>query len=1194
MTALWEIFRFEVRYQWRSPLFLAIAGFFFMMTFFAMASESVTIGGGTDALDLNAPYVILQTHFVFSFIGLFAAIAFVATAITRDYESRTAEMFFTSGVPEWAFVLGRFFGGALFAVLAGAFALLGTLTGSLMPWLDQERVAAFSLAPWVFTLVWVIVPNYLMACAFFYTAAALARSISAAYLAALVFMVAYVLAGYYVEPDQIGTAALFDPLGTTAFAETTRYWTVFQRNELLPGGSLFANRAIWLAVAALFVGFTVWRYRFRLEPLSLRKKSAKAEAGAIRPPRNLSVQPVFSPAQTVRQFLSQLAMDVRGVVRSAPFYVILALGMFNVIGGFLGSIDSRFGTPVYPVTGLMLNVISGSFLFIVLIIVLFYSGELVHRERQHKLAEIIDSTPYRNVSMTLAKVGALWFIIATLLITIMFTGMAVQLLNGYTNVEPWLYLKSLFGPLGFDFFLIAALAVFVQVLMPNKWFGLLAMVIVFLVMQILPNLDLQHYLYLMGTPPSAYSDMNGYGHYATPFSWFALYWALFTVLLMALAHVFFLRGTASGRQERMAVARQRFTLPVKLTMTVAVALFAAVGGYIYYNTNVLNEYLTDDALEERQADYEKRFSHYQDAALPQITDVEAEVDIYPERRALDSAGTARFVNDGDEAIEDFVVSVNPRLSVHELVVPGAEVDETDAAYGHYLVRFDVPLAPGATGEMRWQLSWLNPGFKNHDINNRVVENGTFVDNTEIMPLPGYDQSRELQDNNVRRKYDLPPVERLPVLGDARYLKLNQMGVARRTNFRALVSTSPDQTAIAPGYLQHDWVEGDRRYFEYEMDDPIWPFLSFVSARYAVAKDRWNDVALEVYYHPAHEFNVERMIEASKQSLAYFTEAFSPYQYRQFRILEFPGYATFAQSFPNTIPYSERIGFVADLRDPKDIDYVFYVTAHELAHQWWAHQVIGARMQGMTLIVETLAQYSALMVMEQAYGRNKMRRFLKHELDRYLSARGGELIEELPLVKVENQGYIHYSKGSIALYALKEAIGEEAVNAALRDFIAQYGFREDVYPTSSDLVAAFRAHAGPEHEALIADLFERITLHDVRVTDAVTRQSGEVFETSVRISAAKFYADGEGLETEAPMEMYVQVGLYPERNPEQEETLGEDDLPEPMEMRSVLIRSGNNEVQFRSDTRPARVVVDPQVTLIDRDPSDNGKRVQSSS
>ncbi|MEJ2133057.1 MAG: M1 family aminopeptidase, partial [Gammaproteobacteria bacterium] len=160
--------------------------------------------------------------------------------------------------------------------------------------------------------------------------------------------------------------------------------------------------------------------------------------------------------------------------------------------------------------------------------------------------------------------------------------------------------------------------------------------------------------------------------------------------------------------------------------------------------------------------------------------------------------------------------------------------------------------------------------------------------------------------------------------------------------------------------------------------------------------------LQVFHHPTHDYNVASMMRGAKASLDYYTREFSPYQYRQFRIIEFPRYQTFAQSFPNTVPFSESIGFVADLRDETNIDYVFYVTAHELAHQWWAHQVVGARMQGMTMIVETLAQYSALMVMEKEYGRSQMRRFLRYELDRYLSDRGGELIEELPLKLVENQ------------------------------------------------------------------------------------------------------------------------------------------------------------------------------------------------
>jgi ABC-2 type transport system permease protein len=95
---------------------------------------------------------------------------------------------------------------------------------------------------------------------------------------------------------------------------------------------------------------------------------------------------------------------------------------------------------------------------------------------------------------------------------------------------------------------------------------------------------------------------------------------------------------------------------------------------------------------------------------------------------------------------------------------------------------------------------------------------------------------------------------------------------------------------------------------------------------------------------------------------------APYQFRQARISEFPDYAQFAQSYPNTFAWSEGIGFIADFSRPTKIDYVTYVGAHEFAHQWWAHQVIGAEHAGRPMLSETLAQYSALMVMEKMYGR----------------------------------------------------------------------------------------------------------------------------------------------------------------------------------------------------------------------------------
>jgi aminopeptidase N len=397
---------------------------------------------------------------------------------------------------------------------------------------------------------------------------------------------------------------------------------------------------------------------------------------------------------------------------------------------------------------------------------------------------------------------------------------------------------------------------------------------------------------------------------------------------------------------------------------------------------------------------------------------------------------------------------------------------------------------------------------------------------------------------------------------------------------------PGQVAIAPGYLEEEWEENGRRYFHYRMDAPIQNFFSYLSADYSVATDRWNDVDISVYYHAPHDYNVQRMIEGVKHSLDYFSREFSPYQYRQVRILEFPAYESFAQSFPNTIPYSESIGFVADI-DEEDVDYVFYVTAHEIAHQWWAHQVMGANTQGGTVLVETLAQYSALMVMEQKYGPQIMRRFLKYELDNYLRNRGSEMIEELPLMRVENQGYIHYRKGSLVMYALKDYIGEEAVNRALRRLIENHAYQYEPYTTSLDLIRYLRDEAeSEEQQQLITDLFERIVLYDLRVTEAeVSELDDGRFEVRMTVAASKFEADGEGREQERPLDLSIDIGAF-SKNPDEAKP-GEE--PE-IYLRKHRISEPETVIRLTLDEAPTHVGIDPYNKLVDRNSGDNVKSV----
>jgi aminopeptidase N len=372
-----------------------------------------------------------------------------------------------------------------------------------------------------------------------------------------------------------------------------------------------------------------------------------------------------------------------------------------------------------------------------------------------------------------------------------------------------------------------------------------------------------------------------------------------------------------------------------------------------------------------------------------------------------------------------------------------------------------------------------------------------------------------------------------------------------------------------------------------MDAPIQNFYSYLSADYAVKKDNWNDVAIAVYYHAPHAYNVDRMISGVKDSLDYFSREFSPYQYHQVRILEFPAYESFAQSFPNTIPYSESIGFVAAI-DEDDVDYVFYVTAHEVAHQWWAHQVMGANAQGGSVVVETLAQYSALMVMEHKYGPQVMRRFLKYELDNYLRSRGGEQVEEMPLMRVENQGYIHYRKGSLVMYALKDYLGEDAVNRALRKLIKNHAYRYEPYTTSLDLIRYLREEATTqEQQDLITDLFERIVLFDLVASDARVEETPDgKFSVTMTVKAKKFEADGEGLETELPLDLSIDVGAY---NTSPDEVKPGEKAQ--IYLQKHRINQAETQITLTLDEKPSYVGIDPLNKLVDRNSDDNVTTVE---
>lgn len=1202
-----HVIAFEIRFQLRRPVFWLAAAFFFVAALSTVGQGGIELGGAAN-LDLSSPFMTTRLLMFMTLFSLFATAAFAAGPVVRDFETGMASLMFTTRVGKFDYVIGRFVGAFVIAVFAFSASLVGHYVGLLMPWVNPDRIGTLYLNAYWFPFWAVLLPNLFISAAVFFAIATRFRSFAGTYIGAVAFVVLYTISGGLLGDYQFGNlVSMIDPFGAGAFASDTRYWSVYEKNnELLSlTGSLALNRAIWMVVGVALLVWSYFSFPFGTEALEKKQRRPDDASEPAPDDRNEVLEmPAAVPEHGARaswiQFLDSTFWEVRNVVRKPAFLVILALSVVNLTSNTL-ALGGRFGTTIYPVTRAVLELIDRSYAAFIFLIILIYSTEIVWRERSAGISPIVDSTPVPNGVLLWSKMAALFVTVGLMLMTTLVVGVGVQLYRGGVDLQIPLYLADLFVIQGWPFYLACVLVVFLQILANGRYSGMLLALVAISFITVLPRLGVEHQLYQYGAfPPTPYSDLNGYGHFLEAFAWFGAYWSFAAGLLAIGVILFWPRGTETGLRQRLAVARQNLSPRLRWVLVALCLGFLGTGVFIDYNTNKLNQHVRLADIWDLQADYERKYRRFEALPMPRIVEVSTNVALHPDARRAEVEGRYILENKTSSDIKAVHVSLTPKADPDGLSLSGGRLVEHDGKLGYFRYDLAVPLKPGGRLELDFSFAISNPGFSTADPvspldtsgyfrgwTTEVVENGSMLFNVYSFPRIGFQPALRVGPEDERRKRGLPPLELLAPQDDARALRTSLVyNDADWVKFETAISTSADQTAIAPGYLKDSWVENGRRFFRYESETPIVNLFSFQSARYAVERVEKDGLNIEVFYHPDHHFNVDRMVEAVDRSIGYFSRNFGPYQFRQARIVEFPGYAlNFAAGFPNTVPFSERKGFVADLRKEDDIDYVFYVIAHELAHQWWGNQVMPAAVKGASALTETLAQYSALMVMEEAFGKHQMRRFLRFELDSYLTGRGDEGREEFPLAGVELQPYIHYRKGSLVMYALQHHIGKEAVNRALSKFLWRFAFRSDPYPTSRDLIAALRAEAGPEYQELITDLWEKIAFYELEMVDGVYRPTADGrYRVTLALQAGKSYSDGSGLEVPADLSIPVDVGVFGRRSP--------DGVEDVLYFEKHLFAGDRTTLEITVDREPHTAGIDPYHTLIDRNPDDNRKQIDA--
>ncbi len=1139
---------------------------------------------------------------------------FVVTGILRDKTSNMTEIIHATPVSTFHMTTSRMVG--VFTIIFMSFFvfLLAQFLGQFSPTLDKLTLGPIRPQYYLQPLLLFTIVNALFVTAFFTLIAGLTQNRMLVLVSAIGLFFFTIMSGIVLEMDvPKWFQALVDPFGAIAYSLDTEFWSPEDRNARLTPlfGYTGLNRVVWGGISLLVLALVYGRFKRGLVTGKSKLSRRKLTKASLAPYKAANPQTGFG-ADFVTLW-SRFKFEYFTTVRSVPFLILASLAI--ALFAFLIIVTVFFSPQkLVPTNLFMVSIGFGSFLIPILLIIAFFSGEMVFRDRGAKFTELLDSTNVNNWTLLMGKWLALSAILVTLCVLVMMVGMVVQVAAGGPPINFGLYLRFTFLNVLPNYLAFAFLGLFMQNFAPNRIVGmLLAAGAMILVSFFISRLPFYHPLMgFGGRSPGSVSEISPYNSWVY-FRWFNFYWGALCVLFAVISVWMWRRGLQVSLVKRLTGLFKNITPISGAIAAIALASFIGSGAYIYAAYDKV-DWSNRKENEKKQVEAEKIFASEREYPHPHVRSVSIEADVFPSQQEATVKGRMTFENASGEDITE--IYVNPASNHPEDVkrfdLKGAveltegenkEGDsiETINDFGVRVFKFDPPLKDGDTTELEFETFFHAPRLADRSA---ISKNGTFLNNygggTRVIPTMGA-PDRRLRNSKKRRKYDLPELEKMkeptdPSVGDINLFGM-LTGPADYIDFEGVVCTEANQIPIAPGDFISETVEGDRRCRRYESDMPINNFYSILSADFAMTEDSWTSpegkvIPIRVYHSPLHTYSVQDMIEATKFGLSHYTENFGPYQYNYFRIMEVP-FIGFAQAFAGTIPYAEQ-GFIMDSGDPDDVktlDNAAQTTLHELGHQWFAHQIVPAQARGFNVLSEGLTSYITMDAYEAKYGFDKARFALeKSTIEQMQALSMFDREKEVPLAVAGEQQYLVYNKADWVMWGLKHYMGPDNMRLAMSNFIKEFGSQGVPYPTTKDVTDAIRDVAGPDFDQLITDMWDRIVWWDMEFGEAeptVTELPNGRFRVSIPfvmdkeiqtedMETAESFKDIEG-ET---LNEWVEIGFY-------------TDEPKTLwsawtDLERVRVTQAESELVFEVGTRPTHIAIDPRRLLLERNIGDNVK------
>lgn len=1048
----------------------------------------------------NAPYTITYIIGVMSLINIFTVTLLAAQGLLRESDTRFDGILYATPIRKRNYLGSRFM--TIFFITALTFGLyvIGLFLGHQLFREHPQDYTNTGIGTYLYAFSVLALPNILFCTGIICSIGVLARNKIAIYISGLFIYFLYWGIAMFANSPLLANAspvsdktmrlmARIDPFGLSAFFEQTRYWSALTRNNevITVHGDFLFNRLLFTGIAFGLILLAYKRFTFGVG----KQKTEKQKKDKV-PAVSFIYQPIATKIKgygyDFRAWFSFVKTDVKAIFRTAPIWVMLLGWVFFLAMEIAGNINAGVRLPErLATTNLMVSDILKLFPIIGLLIVLFYGSEIYWRSHSSRFDALEKTTPVSGGVILLAKVTVLSLVPIILIAASILTGLVFQWLNHDATVDWGLYF-SLFYLIGLPLVLSAALVIGIQSVSPNRYIGL----VISSVLLLLTNTSLggmfgmKHPLWRFANAfQGNYSEMNGFDLFITAFHVKMLFWtSVMIVLLIGL------------------ITHLKNFRKIHYSLLVISLVTAGWSGIqVATKTTIPKKNEQNNWKQE----YEARYKKFESLPQPVITDVKTDVALFPEINAYTVTGTYTLMNKNTTAIDSVLVYADKDFKWSGITIPGAKLVTKDTTYGHYWYRFASPLQPGQTTRMHFHFSYSASAFHDFIRFNTILHNGTFIRISNFFPGFGYRSDNEIEDQKERKKRGLVP--------SAVVIPLDRKTNSVETfiNLDMTISTASDQTAIGLGTLKKKWKQHNRQYFHYSTESPI-PFRFVVaSARYAVKKLKYRNIAVEVYYHPEHGQNIDHLIKNAQQTLAYCEANFSPYPYK---ILRFAEISSFTKGFagtayPTGFFINETFGFRNKAEQHPEKDIINEMVSHELSHTWWGNAMINPDYrEGSKILTETLAMYTELMLYKKTYGSKNLRSRVAVHRDLYFSGRS--FTTEEPLYRsYPDKSFLCYDKGMVVMYQLEKLIGEQQINKALRNILNRYAYPKQP-PTANDLLQELYKVSPPALYPKIDEWFKTITTYDIALEEvSCKKDKNGMYDVKIKVAATQYKEDGNG-------------------------------------------------------------------------------------